>query len=61
MTPAVRVAIAGAGGKMGQALIEAVLADSGSSLVAAFDVAKRSRGPTPASGSAARPAAVGAE
>jgi len=40
MTPAVRVAIAGAGGKMGQALIEAVLADSGSSLVAAFDVAQ---------------------
>ena len=26
MTPAVRIAIAGAGGKMGQALIEAVLA-----------------------------------
>ena len=42
MTPAVRVAIAGAGGKMGQALIEAVLADSGSALVAAFDVAQSS-------------------
>ena len=40
MTSAMRVAIAGAGGKMGQALIEAVLADSGSSLVAAFDLAQ---------------------
>ncbi|MET0682913.1 MAG: 4-hydroxy-tetrahydrodipicolinate reductase [Casimicrobiaceae bacterium] len=42
MTPAVRIAIAGAGGKMGQALIDAVLADSGSSLIAAFDVAQSS-------------------
>ena len=39
MTPAVRIAVAGAGGKMGQALIEAVLADSQSTLAAAFDVA----------------------
>jgi 4-hydroxy-tetrahydrodipicolinate reductase len=36
---AVRIAIAGAGGKMGQALVEAVLADSDSALVAALDVA----------------------
>jgi 4-hydroxy-tetrahydrodipicolinate reductase len=36
---AVRVAVAGAGGKMGQALIEAILADPGSKLAAAFDVA----------------------
>jgi 4-hydroxy-tetrahydrodipicolinate reductase len=36
---AARIAIAGAGGRMGQALVEAVLADAGSELVAAFDVA----------------------
>jgi len=36
---AARIAIAGAGGRMGQALIEAVLADAGSRLVAAFDIA----------------------
>jgi 4-hydroxy-tetrahydrodipicolinate reductase len=35
----VRVAVAGAGGKMGQALIEAILADPGSALAAAIDVA----------------------
>jgi 4-hydroxy-tetrahydrodipicolinate reductase len=35
----VRVAIAGAGGRMGQALIEAALADRGIALAAAFDVA----------------------
>ncbi len=35
---AVRIAIAGAGGRMGQALIEAILCDPGSALVAAFDV-----------------------
>jgi 4-hydroxy-tetrahydrodipicolinate reductase len=35
---AVRIAVAGAGGRMGQALIEAVLADSGLTLAAAFDV-----------------------
>jgi len=39
MTMAARIAIAGAGGRMGQALIEAILSDSGSTLVAAFDVA----------------------
>jgi len=39
MTAAVRVAIAGSGGKMGQALIEAVLADSQCQLAAALDVA----------------------
>ncbi len=39
MTTAVRIAIAGASGRMGQALIEAVLADAGSTLAAAFDVA----------------------
>jgi 4-hydroxy-tetrahydrodipicolinate reductase len=33
-----RVAIAGAGGRMGQALIEAVLADPGLTLAAAFDL-----------------------
>ena len=32
---AVRVAVAGAGGKMGQAVIEAILADPRSALVAA--------------------------
>jgi len=36
---AVRVAVAGAGGKMGQALIEAVLADREAALAAALDVA----------------------
>ena len=36
---AARIAIAGAGGRMGQALIEAVLADADCKLVAAFDVA----------------------
>jgi 4-hydroxy-tetrahydrodipicolinate reductase len=35
---AVRIAIAGAGGRMGQALIEATLADRGLTLAAAFDV-----------------------
>jgi 4-hydroxy-tetrahydrodipicolinate reductase len=35
----VKVAIAGAGGRMGQALIEAVLADRGLTLVAAFELA----------------------
>jgi 4-hydroxy-tetrahydrodipicolinate reductase len=35
---AVRVAVAGAGGRMGQALIEAALADPGLALAAAFDV-----------------------
>jgi 4-hydroxy-tetrahydrodipicolinate reductase len=39
MTSVVRIAIAGAGGKMGQALIEAVLADPATELAAAFDVA----------------------
>jgi 4-hydroxy-tetrahydrodipicolinate reductase len=36
---ATRVAIAGAGGRMGQALVEAVLADPGLALAAAIDVA----------------------
>jgi 4-hydroxy-tetrahydrodipicolinate reductase len=36
----IRIAIAGAGGRMGQALIEAVLADPSLSLVAALDVAE---------------------
>jgi 4-hydroxy-tetrahydrodipicolinate reductase len=35
----VKVAIAGAGGRMGRALVEALLADRGLTLVAAFDVA----------------------
>jgi len=35
---AARIAIAGAGGRMGQALIEAALADAGVTLAAAFDV-----------------------
>ena len=39
MTAAVRIAVAGAAGKMGQALIEAVLADRESALAAAIDVA----------------------
>ena len=39
MTMATRIAIAGAGGRMGQALIEAVLADPGLVLSAAIDVA----------------------
>ena len=39
MTMAARIAVAGAGGRMGQAVIEAILSDSGSTLVAAFDVA----------------------
>lgn len=39
MTAAVRIAVAGAGGRMGQALIEAVLADARSTLAAAVDVA----------------------
>ena len=39
MTTVPRIAIAGAGGRMGQALIEAVLSDPGSALVAAFDIA----------------------
>lgn len=38
MTAAVRIVIAGAGGRMGQALIEATLADAALSLVAAVDV-----------------------
>ncbi len=36
----IRVAVAGAGGRMGQALIEAVLADPKLALAAALDVAK---------------------
>jgi len=39
VTTAVRIAIAGAGGRMGQALVEAALADAGVVLAAAFDVA----------------------
>jgi len=39
MTAAVRIAIAGAGGRMGQALIEAVLADPACALAAAIDIA----------------------
>ena len=39
MTSAVRIAIAGAGGRMGQALIEAVLADPACTLAAAVDIA----------------------
>ena len=39
MTAAVRIAVAGAGGRMGQALIEAVLADRESALAAALDIA----------------------
>ena len=39
MTAAVRIAIAGAGGRMGQALIEAVLADPACALAAAVDIA----------------------
>jgi len=39
MTSAVRIAVAGAGGRMGQALIEAVLADSQCQLAAALDIA----------------------
>ena len=35
---AVRIAVAGAGGRMGQALIEATLADPGLALAAAFDI-----------------------
>jgi len=35
---AVRIAVAGAGGRMGQALIEAALSDPGLTLAAAFDV-----------------------
>jgi 4-hydroxy-tetrahydrodipicolinate reductase len=38
MTGAVRIVVAGAGGRMGQALVEATLADSALSLVAAVDV-----------------------
>jgi 4-hydroxy-tetrahydrodipicolinate reductase len=38
MMMAVRIAIAGAGGRMGQALIEAALADPGVTLAAALDV-----------------------
>jgi len=38
MTAAVRIAIAGAAGKMGQALIEAVLADRDCALAAAIDI-----------------------
>jgi 4-hydroxy-tetrahydrodipicolinate reductase len=38
MTAAVRIAVAGAGGRMGQALIEAVLADHESALAAAIDI-----------------------
>jgi len=39
MTATTRVAVAGAGGRMGQALIEATLADPGLELTAALDVA----------------------
>jgi len=39
VTVATRIAIAGAGGRMGQALVEAVLADPGLALSAAIDVA----------------------
>ena len=39
MTGPVRIAVAGAGGKMGQALVEAVLADEQSTLAAAIDIA----------------------
>ena len=35
MAAPVRVVVAGAGGRMGQALVEAVLADAGCTLVAA--------------------------
>ena len=38
MRVATRIAIAGAGGRMGQALVEAVLADPGLILSAALDV-----------------------
>ena len=38
MSVATRIAIAGAGGRMGQALVEAVLADTGLVLTAALDV-----------------------
>ena len=40
MTAPVRIAVAGAGGKMGQALVEAVLADGGATLAAAVDIAE---------------------
>jgi len=39
MSRAMRVALAGAGGRMGRTLIEAVLADKDSELGAAFDLA----------------------
>ena len=39
MTAPVRIAVAGAGGKMGQALVDAVLADPGCTLSAAIDIA----------------------
>ncbi|MEP7329107.1 MAG: 4-hydroxy-tetrahydrodipicolinate reductase [Betaproteobacteria bacterium] len=39
MTPTVRVVVAGAGGRMGQALVEAVLGDPRLSLAAALDLA----------------------
>ena len=39
MTGPLRIAVAGAGGRMGQALVEAVLADGQSTLAAAIDVA----------------------
>lgn len=51
-----KLAIAGAGGRMGQALIEAVIADRELQLVAALDVAG-----SPALGRAAGPLQVGAD
>jgi len=51
-----KVAIAGAGGRMGQALTEAVLADRGLQLAAALDAAG-----SPALGRAAGPLKVGAD
>jgi 4-hydroxy-tetrahydrodipicolinate reductase len=51
-----KVAIAGAGGRMGQALVEAVVADRGLLLAAAFDAAG-----SPAIGRAAGPVQVGAD
>jgi 4-hydroxy-tetrahydrodipicolinate reductase len=52
----VKIAIAGAGGRMGRTLIEAVLADSALSLVAALDAAK-----SPALGTPAGPVKITAD
>ena len=54
---AVRLAIAGAGGRMGQALIDAALHDPAFALAAALDVpGSPARAATPASAVAARSA-----